>query len=84
MRRIVIVPTVNGLRYDCKSRMEDVIDPDKYFPYNLMDQTLCMLTIYGQTINKIFRDHLFQHSFTFHGGMEAIVGVVHFLSLSNI
>ena len=72
-RRIFILPTVNALGYDRNSRMEDGIDANKYFPYYLMDQTLCMQTISGRTINKIFRDHLFQLSLTFYGGMEAIV-----------
>ena len=72
-RRIVIFPTANALGYDRISRMEDSIDPNQYFPHDLMNQTLCMRTISGRTINEIFRDHLFQLSFTFHGGMEEIV-----------
>ena len=72
-RSIFIVPTMNAPEYDHKSCTEDGIDPNQDFPYNLMDRTLCMRTIYGQTINKIFGDHSFWLSFTFHGGMEAIV-----------
>ena len=68
---------------DCKSQTEDVIDQNQYFPYNLTDQTLCMRTISGRTINEIFRDHVFQISFIFHGRVEAIVLVVLLLSSSN-
>ena len=63
---------MNVLGYDRKSRIEDGINLNQYFPYDLMDQTICMRTIVGRTINDIFRDHLFQFCFTFHGGMEAI------------
>ena len=66
---------MNVLGYDRKSLMEDSIDPNHYFPYKLMDQTLCMQTIAGRTVNEIFRDHSFQLRFTFHGDMEAIFGV---------
>ena len=72
-RRIAIVPTENALGYDRKSLMEEGIYPNQYFPYDLMDQTLCMWNISGRTINKIFRYHLFQLSFTLHGGMEVII-----------
>ena len=71
-RHIVILPTANALGYDRKSRMEDGIYPNQDFPYDLMDQTLCMRTIVGQTINYIFRDHLLKISFNFHRGMEEI------------
>ena len=50
-RRIVIVPTENVMGCDCKSRTEDGIDPNRDFPYNLTDHTLCMRTISGRTIN---------------------------------
>ena len=72
-RCIVIVPNANILGYNRKSRMEEAIDTNQYFPYGFMHQTLCMRTIVGQTINDICRYHLFHLSFTFHGVMDAIV-----------
>ena len=71
-RLIVIVPTANAMGYDCKSRMEDGIDPNQYFPYYLMDRTLCMRTVAGWILNEIFRDCVFHISITFHGGMVEI------------
>ena len=71
-RHIVVVPTSNLLGYNCKSRTEGGIDPNQYFPCDLMDQTQYM-QISRRTINKIFRNHVFQLSFTFHGEIEAII-----------
>ena len=71
-KRIAIVPTVNALGCDCKIQTKDGINLNQDFPYNLTDQTLCMRTITGQTINEIFRDHVFQLSFTFHGGWRQL------------
>jgi len=71
-RRLVIVPTANALGYYRNQRTEDGIDPNRDFPYDLVDYTQCMKTIAGRTINEIFRNHMFQLSLTFHGGMEAI------------
>ena len=59
--------------YNRKSRTEDGIDPNQDFRHNLMDQTLCTQTSFGQNKNKIFRVNFFQLSFTFHGGMEEVV-----------
>ena len=56
---IFIVLTADALGYDCKSRMEEFIDPNQSFPYDLMDQTLFICAIARRTINKIFRYHLF-------------------------
>ena len=64
---------MNELGYDRKSRTEDGIDQIRDFTYNLTDQSLCMRNISGQTINEIFRYHLFQLRFNFHGRVEAIV-----------
>ena len=72
-RRIVIVPIANALGYDRKSQTEDGIDPNREFPYNFIDQTLCIQTISGRNINKIFRDNVFHISFTFQGGTKVIV-----------
>jgi hypothetical protein len=71
-RRIIIVPSANALGYYRNEREEDGIDPNRDFPYDLLDATQCMQTVAGRTLNEIFRNYLVQLSFTFHGGMEAI------------
>lgn len=71
-RRIIVVPSANALGYYRNEREEDGIDPNRDFPYDLMDATQCMQTVAGRTLNEIFRNYLVQLSFTFHGGMEAI------------
>ena len=40
--------------------------------YDVTDATACMKTIAGRTLNEIFREHMFQLSLTFHGGMEVV------------
>ena len=64
---------MNALGYDRNSWTEDSIDPNQYFPNDLTYHNLCMRTIAVRTTNDIFRDNLFQLSFTFPGGMEEIV-----------
>lgn len=71
-RRIVVVPTANSLGYFRNIREEGSIDPNRDFPYDVLDETACMQTIAGRTVNEIFRDHLFQLALTFHGGMEVV------------
>jgi hypothetical protein len=71
-RRIVVIPTANALGYYRKDREEGNVDPNRDFPFDLTDPTLCMQTIAARTINELFRLHMFQLSFTFHGGMEVI------------
>ena len=71
-RRIVIIPTANALGYFRKVREEDGVDPNRDFPYDLTDPTKCMQTIAGRTLNEVFRQHMFQLSLTFHGGMEIV------------
>lgn len=58
--------------YYRKQRTELQIDPNRDFPYDLLDSTKCMQTIAGRSINEVFRDHIFQLSLTFHAGMEVI------------
>lgn len=67
-RRIVVIPTANALGYYRKVREEGNIDPNRDFPYDLLDPTQCMQTVAGRTLNEVFRDHMFQLSLTFHGG----------------
>ena len=67
-RRIVVLPTANALGYFRTVREEGSIDPNRDFPYDLLDPTQCMQTIAGRTLNEVFRDHMFQLSLTFHGG----------------
>lgn len=71
-RRIVIVPTTNALGYFQHRREENGHDPNRDFPYDIQQPTECMKTIAGRTANEIFRDHMFQLSLTFHGGMEVV------------
>jgi hypothetical protein len=71
-RRIVIVPTANALGYFRIQREEYNTDPNRDFPYDLTDPAQCMQTIAARTLNEVFRDHLFQLSLTFHGGMEVV------------
>lgn len=70
-RRIVILPAANSLGYFRDQREEGRVDPNRDFPFDLNDSQ-CMVTIAGRTINEIFREHLFQLSLTFHAGMSAI------------
>lgn len=71
-RRIVVVPSANALGYHRNVREENSIDPNRDFAFDQKDWSLCMRTIAGRTINEIFREHIFQHSLTYHGGMVAI------------
>jgi len=70
-RRIVVLPNANALGYYRDQREEGTVDPNRDFPFDLNDSK-CMLTIAGRTINEIFREHMFQLSVTFHAGMTAI------------
>jgi hypothetical protein len=70
-RRIVIVPTANALGYDRKVRYEGSMDPNRDFAFD-QDPVNCMRTIAGRTLNEVFREHMFQQSLTFHGGIELI------------
>jgi len=71
-RRIIILPTANALGYYRNERVENGMDPNRDFPFDLTNSNMCMRTIAGRTINELFREHMFQLSFTFHGGMQAI------------
>jgi len=71
-RRIVVVPTANALGYYQRVREENRIDPNRDFPYDLTDPRQCMQTVAGRTLNEVFREHMFQLSLTFHGGMEVV------------
>ena len=70
-RRIVVVPTANALGYFRSRREENNIDPNRDFPYE-QEPSRCMQTIAGRTLNEVFREHMFQLSLTFHGGMEVV------------
>jgi hypothetical protein len=71
-RRIVIVPTANALGYFRNVREEGSTDPNRDFPYDVQNAADCMKTIAGRTLNEVFREHMFQLSLTFHGGMEVV------------
>jgi hypothetical protein len=51
-RRIVIVPTANALGYYRNVREEDGVDPNRDFPYDLTDSSLCMQSIAARTLNE--------------------------------
>jgi len=71
-RRIVVVPTANALGYYRDTREEENIDPNRDFPYDLINYDTCMQSIAARTLNEIYRDHMFQLAFTFHGGIEGV------------
>mmetsp|Transcript_7545 Transcript_7545/g.22036 ORF Transcript_7545/g.22036 Transcript_7545/m.22036 type:complete len:786 (-) Transcript_7545:2991-5348(-) len=71
-RRIVVAPNTNSLGHFRNERGESGVDPNRDFPYDLNDPSLCMQTIAGRTANEIFREHMFQLAITFHGGMEVV------------
>lgn len=43
-----------------------------FISFDVTDATACFKTIAGRTLNEIFREHMFQLSLTFHGGMEVV------------
>ena len=57
-RRIVVTPTTNALGYFRDERREDGINPNRDFPYDLEDFSLCMQTIAARTLNEIFQEHV--------------------------
>ncbi|CEG39105.1 hypothetical protein L915_20196 [Plasmopara halstedii] len=71
-RTIVIVPTANANGYNHNARRELDVDPNRDFPYNLEDNTKCMVTTAARALNELWRDHLFQLGITFHAGRECI------------
>ena len=71
-RRIIVTPMTNALGYFRNTREEGGVDPNRDFPYDLTDASLCMQTIAGRTLNEIYREHMFQLALTFHGGMEVV------------
>lgn len=71
-RRIVIVPTANALGYDRNVREEENIDPNRDFPFEILDPKKCMQTITARALNELWIRHLFVLSLTFHAGMEVV------------
>lgn len=69
-RSIYFVPTANALGYYQNKREENYVDPNRDFPIDKPSE--CMKTIAARAINELWREHLFQVSLTFHGGMQAI------------
>ena len=65
-------PSFLALGYYQNRREEGSIDPNRDFPFDLEDNSLCMQTIAGRTANEIYREHMFQLALTFHGGMEIV------------
>jgi len=71
-RKIVVVPTANAQGYYRDTREEDEIDPNRDFPYDIVNPHDCMQTIAARTLNEVFRSHIFQLALTFHAGMEIV------------
>jgi hypothetical protein len=47
-------------------------DPNRDFPYDVSDQKYCMNTITARSVLHVFRNHMFVHGITFHGGISLI------------
>ena len=76
-RAVYAIPMTNAAGYYRNEREERVgstkVDPNRDFPYDRKDKdSKCMQTIAARSINELFREHIFQVSITFHGGMEII------------
>ena len=65
-------PTANALGYYQNQREEGSVDPNRDFPYDILDEASCMQTIAARTLNEIYREHMFQLALTFHAGMEVV------------
>lgn len=66
-----ITPTTNAQGYYHHGREENGVDPNRDFPY-MQEPTKCMKTQAARVVNELFRRHLFQASFSFHGGMRSL------------
>ena len=69
-RSITIMPTANALGYYQNVREENDVDPNRDFPWGVAPEE-CMKTTAARALNSLWREHLFQLSITFHGGMRA-------------
>lgn len=70
-RVMYFMPATNALGYYMDRRGERGIDPNRDFPIDNLNGN-CMRTIAARALNELWREHLFQLSITFHGGMRAI------------
>jgi hypothetical protein len=70
-RSITIMPNANALGYYENVREENGVDPNRDFPWGVSPEN-CMKTTAARALNSLFREHMFQISITFHGGMRAI------------
>lgn len=71
-RHILIIPTANALGYFRKAREEDMVDPNRDFPYDAEDTQMCLQSVAARSIVSMLQDELIQLGVTFHGGTEAI------------
>ncbi len=72
-RSIVLIPLANAKGYYDNVREENGLDPNRDFPFhNNLPHGNCMRTIAARVINEVWREHIFQISVTFHGGLESI------------
>mmetsp|Transcript_62860 Transcript_62860/g.147947 ORF Transcript_62860/g.147947 Transcript_62860/m.147947 type:complete len:498 (+) Transcript_62860:346-1839(+) len=70
-RSTTIMPVPNALGYSQRRREENGKDPNRDFAWD-QNPHACMTTIAGQSINEVWRRHIFQLSLTFHGGTHLI------------
>ena len=70
-RRLIVMPMTNPLGYFQTSRWENLMDPNRDFPYN-QHPGRCMATLTARAVNEVWRANLIQSAITFHGGMQAI------------
>ena len=80
-REIIITPMTNSYGFYHNHREQRVtdhnsgygtnVDPNRDFPYN-NDSHLCMNTVVGQTVYRLFVENLFVSAITFHGGTNVV------------
>ncbi|TMW65885.1 hypothetical protein Poli38472_003650 [Pythium oligandrum] len=70
-RTIVIMPTTNAYGYDKNTREERSVDPNRDFPYSKTGSA-CFQSMAARAVNEVWRNHLFQLSITWHGGMRVV------------
>lgn len=70
-RAIYIMPFPNAWGYSHNDREENKRDPNRDFPYQRSEKD-CMTTFTAQSINELFRRHLFRVAITFHGGTRVL------------
>jgi len=73
-RSIFVMPMANARGYRANLRTEAGVDVNRDFAFDT-DPSDCMRSIAAQSLNELFRAHLFQLAITFHAGVEMITYV---------